>query len=162
MLARETGVDVRLADILSVERVTVRLAADDKRGALRALARLFVEDDPRLDPAEIQRVFEEREALASTGVGSGVAIPHGRLATVERLVAAIGLSQGGIEFESIDGRPAHIFVAVLGPERQTGEHLKALARFSRVLRDEAVRARLLAAEDPRAALDIVLTEDGRR
>jgi PTS system nitrogen regulatory IIA component len=153
---------VRLADILSVERVTVRLAAEDKRGVLRALAQLFVEDDPRLEAAEIQRVFEEREALASTGVGSGVAIPHGRLPGVERLVAAVGLSPEGVEFEAIDGRPAHILVAVLGPERQTGEHLKALARFSRVLRDAAVRGRLLAAEDAQAALDVLLSEDGRR
>ncbi len=153
---------MRLADILSVDRVTVRLAAEDKRGALRALAQLFVEHDPRLDAAEIQRVFEEREALASTGVGSGVAIPHGRLAGVERLVAAVGLSPEGVDFEAIDGRPAHILVAVLGPEKQTGEHLKALARFSRVLRDEGVRARLLAAPDAEGALDVLLAEDGRR
>ncbi|HEY8428973.1 MAG TPA: PTS sugar transporter subunit IIA [Sandaracinaceae bacterium] len=153
---------MRLADILSVERVTVRLAAKDKRGALRALAQLFVDADPRLDADEITRVFEEREALASTGVGSGVAIPHGRLAGVDRLVAALGLSPEGIDFDAIDGRPAHIFVAVLGPDRHTGEHLKALARFSRILRDEGVRARLLAAPDAQAALDVMLAEDRGR
>lgn len=153
---------MRLADILSVDRVTVRLAAEDKRAALRELAQLFVDDDPRLEAAEIQRVFEEREALASTGVGSGVAIPHGRLAAVDRLVAAVALSPEGVEFEAIDGRPAHILVAVLGPERQTGEHLKALARFSRVLRDEGVRARLLGAADAPSALEVLLAEDGRR
>lgn len=153
---------MRLADILSVDRVTVRLAAEDKRAALRELAQLFVDDDPRLEAAEIQRVFEEREALASTGVGSGVAIPHGRLAAVDRLVAALALSPEGVEFEAIDGRPAHILVAVLGPERQTGEHLKALARFSRVLRDEGVRARLLGAPDAPSALEVLLAEDGRR
>ncbi len=153
---------MRLADILSVERVTVGLSAAEKRGALEALARLFVEDDPRLDASEVLRVFEEREALASTGVGSGVAIPHGRLAGVERLVAAVGISREGVDFDAIDGRPAHIFIAVLGPERQTGEHLKALARFSRVLRDEGTRARLLAADDARGALEVLLSEDARR
>lgn len=154
--------DVRLAEILNEQRVTVRLQAEDKRSALDALARLFVLDDPRLDRDAIQRVFEEREALASTGVGSGVAIPHGRLPDVERLVAAVGICKGGVEFEAIDGRPAHILVAVLGPERQTGEHLKALARFSRLLRDERVRTRLLDAADDAAALEILLREDGRR
>lgn len=153
---------VRLVDILSVERVTVELRAMDKPSALRALAQLFVDVDPELDAADIARVFEEREALASTGVGSGVAIPHGRLRTVERLVAAVAIAKEGIDFEAIDGRPAHIFVAVLGPEKQTGEHLKALARFSRILRDESVRAKLIAVEDAREALEILLSEDNRR
>ncbi len=142
--------------------MTVRLQAEDKRSALHALARLFVDDDPRLHVDAIQRVFEEREALASTGVGSGVAIPHGRLPEVERLVAVVGVCKAGVDFESIDGRLAHILVAVLGPERQTGEHLKALARFSRLLRDERVRSRLIGAADDAEALAILLREDGTR
>lgn len=153
---------MRLADILAVQRVTVRLDADDKRTALAALARLFARDDPRLDPDAITRVFEEREALASTGVGSGVAIPHGRLSGVERLVAALGISKRGVDFDAIDGRPAHILVAVLGPEKHTGEHLKALARFSRLLRDEDVRARLLNAESDEDAYAAIVEEDARR
>jgi PTS system nitrogen regulatory IIA component len=153
---------VRLAEILNEQRVTVRLEADDKRDALDALAALFVADDPRLDRAAICRVFEERERLASTGVGSGVAIPHGRLPDVEKLVAVVGICHQGVDFDSIDGRPAHILVGVLGPERQTGEHLKALARFSRLLRDERVRARLLSAQDDAEALAILLREDGLR
>jgi nitrogen PTS system EIIA component len=150
---------VRLADILTVERVTVQLHAADKASALRALAQLFVDGDPSLSVEAIARVFEEREALASTGVGSGVAIPHGRMAGLDRLRAAIGISRSGVEFDAIDGRPAHILVAVLGPEKQTGDHLKALARFSRVLRDEDVRARLLEAESDARALEILVTED---
>ncbi len=153
---------MRLADILNAQRVTVNLAAQDKHGALEALARLFVRDDARLSAASITKVFEEREALASTGVGSGVAIPHGRLPDVASLVAAVGICKPGVEFEAIDGRPAHILVAVLGPERQTGDHLKALARFSRLLRDERVRARLLEARDDADALEILLTEDSRK
>lgn len=153
---------MRLAEILNERRVTVALHAPDKRAALDALAGLFVEDDPGLDRRAILRVFEEREALASTGVGSGVAIPHGRLHEVPRLVAVVGVCKAGVDFDAIDGRPAHILVAVLGPERQTGEHLKALARFSRLLRDEGVRHRLLEAADRVEALDILLGEDGRR
>jgi PTS system nitrogen regulatory IIA component len=151
-----------LADILIAKRVTVNLAAADKSSALRALAKLFVDADPSLDAAEITRVFEEREALASTGVGSGVAIPHGRLPGVTQLAAAIGICKPGVEFDAIDGRPAHILVAVLGPERQTGDHLKALARFSRVLREDSVRGSLLGAPTDDEALAIVLAEDSRR
>lgn len=153
---------MRLSEILAVSRVCVELHADDKRGALAALAELFVRDDARLDAGAITRVFEEREALASTGVGSGVAIPHGRLPGVERLVAAVGLCKGGVEFEAIDGGPARILVAVLGPEKHTGDHLKALARFSRILRDEGTRGRLLAAESDAEAFEILVGEDGRR
>lgn len=153
---------MRLADILNAQRVTVQLVAEDKRSALEALARLFVKENPRLDATEITRVFEEREALASTGVGSGVAIPHGRLPDVTTLVAAVGICKAGVEFEAIDGRPAHILVAVLGPERQTGDHLKALARFSRLLRDERVRSRLVSATEDAEALEILLTEDSRK
>jgi len=153
---------VRLSDILAVERVNVGLHADDKRGALEALAALFVRNDARLDAQAITRVFEEREALASTGVGSGVAIPHGRLPEVERLMAAVGVVKRGVDFDAIDGRPAHILVAVLGPEKHTGDHLKALARFSRLLRDESVRARILAAQTDAEAYGVILGEDGSR
>lgn len=152
---------MRLADILSVDRVTVRLRAEDKPSALRELARLFDGIEEAVDQASIVKVFEEREALASTGVGSGVAIPHGRLSEVKRLRAALGISSEGVDFDAIDGRPAHILVAVLGPEQKTGEHLKALARFSRLLRDETVRRRLLAADAAQDALQVLLDEDSR-
>jgi PTS system nitrogen regulatory IIA component len=153
---------VRLADILSPSRVTVRLVAADKRAALEAVARLLVHGASGVRVADVTKVFEEREALASTGVGSGVAIPHGRLGAVSQLIAAVGICKPGVDFEAIDGRPAHILVGVLGPERQTGDHLKALARFSRLLRDEHVRERLLAAADDQTAFDILVTEDDRK
>lgn len=155
---------VRLADILTLDRVTVRLHAGDKPYALRALAGLFVasQSGVSVDPDAIVQVLEEREALASTGVGSGVAIPHGRLAGVEELVAAVGISKPGVEFDAIDGRPAHILVGVLAPLRQTGAHLKALARFSRLLRHDGVRARLIDAADDETAFAIILDEDGQR
>src|SRR5690349_14609045 len=108
-------VSVRLADILSPARVTVRLVAADKRAALDAVARLLGQGTNGVRVADITKVFEEREALASTGVGSGVAIPHGRLGAVVQLVAAVGICKPGVDFDSIDGRPAHILVGVLGP-----------------------------------------------
>lgn len=150
---------MRLAEILAAERITVGLATRAKAPTLRAMASLFAaEDAARAE--QIARVFEEREALASTGVGSGVAIPHGRISGINTLMAAVGISADGVEFESIDGRPVHIIVAVLGPERQSGDHLKALARFSRILRREPVRDRLLRAADAAAALAILLEADG--
>jgi len=148
---------VRLADILSANRVTVSLSVGDKSATLRALAELFLDDVEGIDAERIAEVFEEREALASTGVGSGVAIPHGRIDGVPNLLAAVGIVRDGVEFESIDGQPATIIVALLGPKNL--DHLKALARFSRILRYESVRAALVAAESPEAALDVILAAD---
>ncbi len=148
---------MRLAEILSARRITVRLEATDKASALRALAELFVDDVEGIEVEEITRVFEEREALASTGVGSGVAIPHGRIEGVQSLIAAVGISKEGVEFDAIDGRPVHIFVALLGPRNL--DHLKALARFSRLLRSHETRRELLGAASPADALDRINLAD---
>lgn len=148
---------MRLADILTVTRVKVGMAVDDKPSVILALAELFVEDVEGIDAERIAEVFEEREALASTGVGSGVAMPHGRIDGVPQLLAAVGIHQKGVEFDSIDGQPAHIFVALLGPKNL--DHLKALARFSRILRSDTARRHLLAAASPRDALDIILAAE---
>ena len=153
---------MRLADILSIDRVTTEFDAVDKTAALRALARIFATSDPTLAEDDVYAVLLGREQLASTGVGSGVAIPHGRLASLDVMRAALAVSRGGVAFESLDGAPARIFVAVLGPEKHTGDHLKALARISRILRDEGVRGKLLAAPDANAALALSIAEDERR
>lgn len=152
---------MRLGEILTLDRVTVSLEAGDKPAALRAIARLFHRTETSLDEEKILTTLHAREQLASTGVGSGVAIPHGRVAGIEKMVGALAVSRAGVPFESIDGEPARIFIAVLAPERHTGDHLKALARISRLLRDGAVRQRLLEAESAEAALQIVIEEDER-
>lgn len=125
------------------------------------MARLFCETHSSLGVESIYRVFAEREALASTGVGSGVAIPHGRLAGLDRMEAALAIHTRGVPFDAVDGRPAHIFVAVLAPERRPSEHLKALARISRLLRDEQVRQRLLDVTAAPEAVSLIEAEDDR-
>lgn len=161
---------MRLAELLTVDRIDTHLAANDKDAALRAMARLLSEglypsagglEDlgaPSVD--DVHRVLAERESVASTGVGDGVAIPHGRLPGVTRFVGALGIQKHGVSFDAVDGKPASILFALIGPDRAAGEHLKCLARISRVLRDDAVRARLRNAEDPAKALSIVLETDG--
>lgn len=147
---------VRLSDILSVERVTTALEKRPKDEVLRALAGLFTD----LSADEVHQVFRAREALASTGIGSGVAVPHGRLGSAERMEAALAVCAEGVDFDSVDGAPVHIFVALVAPDRHTGDHLRALARISRVLRDEGVRKRLVAAASAEEAYDILMKADG--
>lgn len=157
---------MRLAELLTVDRIDTDLDARDKGDAIRAMARLLAHglypsaggEAPSVE--EVERVLREREAVASTGVGEGVAIPHGRLPGVTRFVGALGIQKDGVAFDAIDGRPASILFALIGPDRAAGEHLKCLARISRALRDVAVREKLLGAAEPQRALDIVLEVDG--
>ena len=154
---------MKLSDILTLERIDTHLHATDKSAVLRALSRLIAcEGSNTTDPAPqatIERVLDEREKLASTGIGDGVAIPHGRVAGLDHFVAALAIRPEGVPFDAIDGRPASIFFAVVGPEKAAGEHLKCLARIGRVLRDDAVRTRLLSATGPADALAIVTSAD---
>jgi len=146
---------MRLSDILSHRRVTTTLAAAGKPETLRALSELF----PGLAAEEVHRVLLERESLASTAVGSGVAIPHGRIGNIDSIQAALAICREGIDFDAVDGQPARIFVVVLAPERNTPEHLRTLARISRVLREPAVRRAVLEAAGPTEALAAILDAD---
>jgi PTS system nitrogen regulatory IIA component len=151
---------MRLSEILTLERIDTHLAATDKSDVLRALAQLIArETSGGREPASIEKVLDERERLASTGVGDGVAIPHGRVAGLDHFIAALAIRAEGVPFDAIDGRPASIFFAVVGPEKAAGEHLKCLARIGRMLRDDAVRTRLLSAKGPADALEIVNQAD---
>lgn len=151
---------MRLSDLLSGERVSTSLAASNKGAALDALAGLLALGAEAPDRLAVLRVLREREALASTGVGDEVAIPHGRLPGLSKVIAAVALSPAGVEFDSIDHRPVRIFVAILAPERCPGDQLRALARVSRLLRDARVRARMVAADSPAALLQVVREEEG--
>lgn len=148
-----------LTDILNEQRVTTRLRAGTKDDALHALAELFAADDPSLSTEAVHEVLRERERLASTGVGSGVAIPHGRIGSIEQLRAAVAICPDGIPFDAIDGAPVRIIVGVLAPQHHTGDHLRVLARVSRLLRSAQVRESLLEALDPHAAFDVIAKAD---
>jgi PTS system nitrogen regulatory IIA component len=150
---------MRLIEILSEERVTTQLSVSSKDEALRALAHLFAENDPDLDVNSVHEVLAERERLASTGVGSSVAIPHGRISAIDDLRAAMAISPEGIPFEAIDGEPVRIIIGVLAPQHHTGDHLRVLARVSRLLRSSEVRESLLGAADAQAAFAVIARAD---
>jgi len=103
-----------------------------------------------------------REALGSTGIGQGIGIPHAKSQYVKTLVAAFGLSKEGIDFESLDGEPTHIFFLLLAPEDSAGPHLKALARISRLLKDKYVRDMLKNAKDEKDIVRIITDEDSKK
>jgi PTS system nitrogen regulatory IIA component len=154
-----------VVEILTPERVSVANATEgvvhSKPEALKRLAALLANGNSGADREEIERVLVDREHLQSTGVGGGVAIPHGSIDHLERQVGAVLLCPSGIEFEAIDRSPVAILFAVIGPKRATGEHLKTLARVSRLLRDQGFRDRLLTAPSGKAAYVLLAAEDGR-
>lgn len=150
---------MRLSDLLTRERIDTGLQAPGKAEALAALARLLSQGLDGQSPASILRVLEAREAQQSTGVGDEVAIPHGRIAGLTRLAAAIAIVPAGVDFESIDRRPVRILVAILAPESSAGDHLRALARVAKLLRDGRIRQRLLDAPSPDDALRAIADEE---
>src|SRR5690349_19004606 len=121
---------MRLADVLKIERIRTDLATTDKDGTLRALARIFAQADGVLDEEAVYKAFSERERVGTTGVGSGVAIPHGRV-DIEDFRVVVAISHDGVHFDSVDGEKAHIFFAVLGPPQNPADQLRMLARISR-------------------------------
>jgi PTS system nitrogen regulatory IIA component len=145
-----------LADLLHPERVSIAMTASDKEAALRALAGLLVMPEREANEESVYDVLMERERLASTGVGSGVAIPHGRFDGVDELRAAVAICAGGVDFDAVDGLPVKILVAIVGPRLMPQKHLAALAGVSRVLRNDAVREELTAARNDAEAYRILV------
>ncbi len=137
---------MKITDILVKDAVLLDLAGSTKREVLEEMARALARAEPEIDADRLLEVLLEREALQSTGIGEGVAIPHGKLPGLRRLVASFARSRRGIDFESIDGQPTHLLFLLVVPEHSGGQHLKALARISRFLRDAAFRKQLLEAE----------------
>ncbi len=122
------------------------LKAQNKREALAELAGVFAKGKIKVDSEAMLHVLLEREKLGSTGIGDGIAIPHGKLAGLDEMVVAFGRSREGIEFEAMDGKPVHLFFLLMAPENSAGQHLKALAKISRMLKDGAFRKNLLEAK----------------
>ncbi len=152
---------MQLSEILPLQRVVVDSRGTmipNKDAALKMLAELIA---PALsaDGESVYRLLVDREKLQSTGIGDGVAIPHASADTAQSQAAALLLCPHGVPFEAIDGYPAKIVFGVVGPRKATGEHLRTLARISRLLRDASTRAKLIGAPSAEAALAIVSDQD---
>ncbi len=152
---------MKIADFIKLNNICADLKSTGKMDVLAELAKMLEGDCPNTDEGRITEILIERERLATTGIGDGVAIPHGKLSDIEGICAAIGISRTGIPFDAVDKNPIHIFVALLAPQNSTGDHLKALARVSRLLKDPAFRNRLLESKTPSEVYDTILEEDGK-
>src|SRR5262245_13119080 len=137
-----------LSELLTAKAVSANLKARTKRDALVELVDLLEDAYGIRSQGEILDRVLRREAMMSTGIGNGVAIPHGKAKAVDRMLAACAISRDGVDFESADGEPAHIFILLVSPETVGASHVKVLANISRVLKEESVRKLLREAAGP--------------
>lgn len=153
---------MKIIDFLNEKAITANLKSTDKQGVIRELVDLLYKAGVIKDKEELVTTLLNREALGSTGIGQGVAIPHGKSQKVKQMVAAFGLSKKGVNFDALDGEPCYIFFLLVAPEESAGPHLKALARISRLLKDKYFRDRLRQSEDQKTVFKIIKEEDERR
>jgi nitrogen PTS system EIIA component len=150
---------MKIKDVLKGSCVIADLRGQTKNEVLRELADTL-RDAGQIDEVETAvRVMLEREKLGSTGIGDGIAIPHGKLKGLNRILCAFGRSLKGVPFDSVDRQPVHIFFLLLSPEDSAGLHLKMLSRISRILRDQTFRKRLLGQTGQDDLYNDIISED---
>ncbi|HEY2747670.1 MAG TPA: PTS sugar transporter subunit IIA [Polyangia bacterium] len=155
---------MKIVDFVGPELIVPQLQAHEKSAVIRELAdhlAAHVSGPQKIDREVLAKVLLERERLASTAIGEGVAIPHGKLDAVGKLVAVVGRAPDGVDFDSMDGRPTHLFFVLVAPENSTGVHLKALARISRLFKDPEFRTRLMQAKDAQEIFRVIADEDAK-
>jgi nitrogen PTS system EIIA component len=152
---------MKITEILSADMVVPELGGNTKPQVLQELARPLATKYRDLALAALTAVLAERERLGSTAIGDGIAIPHGKMPGVRQILGTFGRHRRGVDFESLDGRPTHLFFVLIAPEDSTSLHLKALARVSRLFKDVAFRERLMAAGDATEIFRQIVEEDAR-
>jgi PTS system nitrogen regulatory IIA component len=150
---------MKILDILDKRFINPRLASMSKEGILRELVRAITQVEKQVDENRLIEILLERESLGSTGIGDGVAIPHGKSKDMKRLLASFGRSLPGMDFQSMDGKPTHLFFLLVAPENSAGIHLKALARISRLMKDNVFRKRLMEVESAEEIYSLFSAED---
>lgn len=149
---------MKILDVLNLDAILSDLKAKDKKGILEELV-TPIATITNMNHKELVRVLMEREQLGSTGIGEGIGIPHGKIKGLESMVIGFGLSKKGVDFDSIDGKPTHIFFTLITPDQSTDLHLKLLARISRVLKNDDFRTKLLMATTSEEIYGIIKQED---
>ena len=150
---------MKLSEILAEDSVLPELKSFDKRGVLEELAGAISNHEPSIDEGDLVSVLLERERLGTTGIGDGVAIPHGKLSNIRHPIISFGRSKNGLDFDSIDGQPAHLFCLLIAPENSSGIHLQVLARIAKVLKSSALRKRLMAAGTRKELYKVIVQGD---
>ena len=149
---------MKILEVLQKDAILENLVSTDKKGILEELV-APVAKAAKVSEEGLVKVLLDRERLGSTGIGGGVGIPHGKLKNLDNIVLGFGRSRNGVNFESMDSKPTHIFFLLVTPENSTGLHLKMLARISRLLKDESFKERLTNASSRDEIFTIIQEAD---
>lgn len=150
---------MRMHQILKEEFLSDNLLSDNKNDVLAELINVLIASGLTMDPAKAIDVLQQREKLGSTGIGDGVAIPHGKVSDLSNLVIAFGRSKKGIPFDAVDGKPVHLFFLLMAPENSAGQHLKVLAKISKLLKTPEFRRKLIDAETTSDLYKAIIVQD---
>jgi nitrogen PTS system EIIA component len=150
---------MKILDILAKESIIPELSGKTKKQVLEELIDALLINRPHLDRDRLMTVLLERERLGSTGIGDGIAIPHGKMKDLDQLALSFGRSSQGVDFESMDGKPVHLFFLLVAPENCAGIHLRALAKIARLLKNGTVRKRLGNVEGREEVYSVIQMED---
>ena len=150
---------VKIIDYLQEERVIPELQGTDKRSVLKELSGVLVEPCQVASAEELLQVLLDRERLGSTGIGEGIAVPHGRLKKLKNFLVSFGRSMKGVDFDSIDRKPSQLFFLVMAPENSAVDNLKLLGRIVTLLKDPSFKRRLMGAPSQKELFQIISEED---
>ena len=150
---------MKIIDMLKTDYILEELKSGNKRDVLKELAGSFMKIHQKLDSETTLNVLFEREKLGSTGIGEGIAIPHGKITGLDQLILSFGRSAVGIDFDAMDGKPVHLFFLLIAPENSAGQHLKTLAKISKMLKDSVFRTKLMAAKSKDELYKIIANQD---
>ena len=153
---------MKISEVLDKLAIKIGLAAGTKEEALKELVDILAQVENIGDSKNILKALVERENLGSTGIGQGIAIPHGKTDKVSRLIAVMGVSKTGVDFDALDGEPVYIFFLLVAPKETAGPHLKALAQISRLLRDSYFCELLRKCETGDQIFNLIKTEEDKK
>ena len=150
---------MKIIDLLDPNCILPNLQAGSKREVLEELAAALVSGHKEVNLPTVVEVLLERERLGSTGIGDNIAIPHGKLPQLSQMLLAFGRSPQGVDFDSMDGKPSHLFFLLLAPVNSSGLHLKALAKISRMLMSQVFRDSLMESDGAKDILRLIAEKD---
>jgi len=152
---------MKINELFHAQDIIAELQGTTKKQVLEELSRHVAACKPQIDPEELLKVLVERERLGSTGIGNGIAIPHGKLRELDDIALVFGKSTQGIDFEAIDGKPVNLIFLLVAPSNSAGVHLKALARLSRLLKDKGFQQSLMEASDAQSLYAVIAESDNK-
>jgi mannitol/fructose-specific phosphotransferase system IIA component (Ntr-type) len=155
----DKGTIMKLSKLLTEQLIRVGLSHSDKRGIIEELVGILVSAGKVRDGTELVDAAMEREAKGSTGLADGVAVPHCKVNGINQLLCSMAISREGLDFDSLDGKPSHIFIFLAAPIGMSGPHVRALSNIAALSQRDAFLAKLREASTPHEALGIITEEE---